>query len=302
MTYPNRATGAPRPACSPGFRPHPDRFPPGLHANNDESVETIPASDSQPGASGPTAPAVSLVIPVFDEADNVAPLLAEIAEAMADGPAFEAVVVDDGSRDATPDALAAACPDYAWLRALGHDARAGKAAALRTGVRAARAELIVTLDGDRQNDPADVPGLLRRWDAARQADPRLGLLAGQRGRRRANLLRRLSSRLANGVRARVLGDATRDTACGVKVFPRALFLDLPYFDGLHRFLPALARAQGYGVAAVTVTDRPRAAGRPKYGVWNRLWVGILDMLAVFWLIRRCHLPGGVTSLCERRRP
>jgi glycosyltransferase involved in cell wall biosynthesis len=241
-------------------------------------------------------------VPVLDEAANVAPLLAEIDAAMAGGPAFEAIVVDDGSTDGTPGELAAACARYPWLTALRHDTRAGKSAALRTGVEAARAPLILTLDGDRQNDPADLPGLIHRYAAARSADPRLGLLAGQRMRRRANWLRRLSSRIANGVRARVLGDATRDTACGVKAIPRALFLALPQFDGLHRFLPALVKAQGYTVATVAVTDRPRAAGQPKYGVWNRLWVGILDMLAVFWLIRRCHRPGGVTSLCERRRP
>jgi glycosyltransferase involved in cell wall biosynthesis len=265
--------------------------------------KTIPAPDSQPGSSpaGDAAPTVSLVVPVHDEAPNVVPLLLEIADAFADGPVFEAVVVDDGSSDGTDRALVDACAQYPWLTALRHPERAGKAAALRTGVRTARAPLIVTLDGDRQNDPADLPGLIRRFEDARAADPTLGMLAGQRERRRANVLRRLSSRIANGVRAAILRDATRDSACGVKVVPRDVFLALPDFDGLHRFLPALVKARGYSVVTASVTDRPRAAGRAKYGVWNRLWVGVLDMLAVFWLIRRCRVPRGVVSLCERRR-
>mgnify|MGYP006423355661 CR=1 FL=1 len=262
-----------------------------------ESVETIPSPDSQPGAatgSDPEAIGVTLVVPVFDEAANVTPLMDEIDAALTGRERFEVIVVDDGSRDTTRDELAAASNRHAWLRPLAHAGRSGKAAALRTGVRAARGALIVTLDGDRQNDPADIPDLLDRFRRGREADAMLGLLAGQRERRRDTWLRRLSSRAANGIRARVLGDATRDSACGVKVFPPAVFLALPYFDGLHRFLPALVRAQGYAVVVAPVRDRPRAAGEAKYGFWNRAFVGLVDMLAVYWLIRRCHLPSHVT--------
>jgi glycosyltransferase involved in cell wall biosynthesis len=233
---------------------------------------------------------------VFDEAANIAPLLAEIDAALAPLAPFEAVVVDDGSTDGSDAILAGETGRYAWLRALRHGRRAGKAAALRTGAYAARAATVVTLDGDRQNDPADVPRLLDEFEAARRTTPDLALLAGQRTRRRDTMLRRLSSRVANGVRARLLGDATRDSACGFKIVRRDVFLDLPDFDGLHRFLPALVKARGHRVMTAAVNDRPRAAGAAKYGLWNRLWVGILDMLAVYWLIRRRRLPGTVTPL------
>jgi glycosyltransferase involved in cell wall biosynthesis len=245
---------------------------------------------------------VSLVIPVFDEVDNVAPLLAEIAAALDGAEAFEAVVVDDGSSDGTDRALAQALAAYPWLRARRHPERCGKAAALRTGIQAAAAPLVATLDGDRQNDPADLPELLRAFRAAQARDASVALLAGQRATRREGWTRRAASRIANTVRAAVLGDATRDSACGVKVIRREVFLALPHFDGLHRFLPALVRAQGHAVITADVRDRPRAAGRPKYGIWRRLWVGLLDMAGVVWLIQRSRRPARVIDLSQEDAP
>ena len=241
-------------------------------------------------------PAVSLVVPMHDEAANVAPLFAEIAAALENRETFEAVAVDDGSGDGTGRALAAAAARYPWLTALRHDRRRGKSAAVWTGALAARAPVLVLLDGDRQNDPAEVPALLARYHAARADDPAVAMLAGQRTRRHDTVLRRLSSRVANAVRAAVLRDGTRDTGCGLKVIDRAAFRALPFFDGQHRFMPALVRAQGGGVVLAPVTHRPRVAGQAKYGLWNRLGVGIVDLLGVVWLTRRCHLPRTVTRI------
>jgi dolichol-phosphate mannosyltransferase len=143
--------------------------------------------------------------------------------------------------------------------------------------------VIVTLDGDGQNNPAFIPALLETLKAGA---PGVGLIAGQRVKRRASRFKRLQSRVANAVRNLVLRDGTRDTGCGLKAFPRDLFLALPYFDGLHRFLPALVRREGYEIGYVEVIDRPRHAGRSNYGMWDRLWVGILDLAGVWWLVRR----------------
>jgi hypothetical protein len=150
-------------------------------------------------------------------------------------------------------------------------------------VTAARAPLIVTLDGDGQNDPAFIPAMLRALEAGA---PRVGLIAGQRVGRQASGFKKFQSRIANAVRSAVLRDGTRDTGCGLKAFPREVFLGLPYFDGLHRFLPALVKREGYAIGYVDVIDRPRGAGVSNYGLFDRLWVGILDLAGVWWLIRR----------------
>jgi hypothetical protein len=154
---------------------------------------------------------------------------------------------------------------------------------VRSGVVLARAPLVVTLDGDGQNDPAFIPAMLRALEAGA---PRVGLIAGQRVGRKATGFKKLQSRIANGVRSAVLRDGTRDTGCGLKAFRRDVFLALPYFDGLHRFLPALVRREGYDIGYVDVVDRERASGVSNYGLWDRLWVGILDLAGVWWLIRR----------------
>jgi dolichol-phosphate mannosyltransferase len=230
---------------------------------------------------------LAIVIPVLNEAESLAPLLDEVS-AVLDGLAeYEILVVDDGSTDATPEVLSRARERHAALRIIRHRDRCGQSAAIASGVDAARADWIVTLDGDGQNDPADVPRLYR---ALREAPADVGLVIGHRTRRRDNLLKRLSSRIANRVRARVLGDGTPDSACGLKVFARATFLRLPRFDHMHRFLAALVRRQGLRVLSVEITQRERTAGRSKYGLHDRLWVGIVDLLGVWWLLRRALRP------------
>jgi dolichol-phosphate mannosyltransferase len=228
-------------------------------------------------------PAVSVVVPVRNEAGNIAPLLAEIAGALEGQWSFEVVCVDDGSSDATDAELRRLTARYEWLRRLRHRQSCGQSAAIRSGVLAARAPVIAMLDGDGQNDPRFIPALLRALDAG---SPRVGLVAGQRVGRKAGWFKKLQSRIANAVRAAVLRDGTRDTGCGLKAIRRDLFLRLPYFDGLHRFLPALVRREGFDVDYIDVVDRPRGSGVSNYGLWDRLWVGILDLAGVWWLIRR----------------
>jgi len=234
-------------------------------------------------SAGGSAPAVSVVVPVRNEAGNIAPLIAEIAPRFDKGASFEVIYVNDGSTDRTESELTLLMASRPWLRQIKHQSSCGQSAALRTGVRHARAPVIVTLDGDGQNDPAFIPALLK---ALSQGGPRIGLIAGQRVGRRASLFKKLQSRIANTVRSAVLRDGTRDTGCGLKAFRRELFLGLPYFDGLHRFLPALVRREGYEIGYVDVIDRPRHAGQSNYGLWDRLWVSILDLMGVWWLIRR----------------
>jgi dolichol-phosphate mannosyltransferase len=229
-----------------------------------------------------SGPAVSVVVPVRNEAGNIAPLVAEIAAALA-GRVFEVVYVNDGSRDATEEELRGLMTLRPWLRQIRHAQSCGQSAAVRSGVEAAGAAIVVTLDGDGQNDPAFIPALLA---ALEQGAPHVGLIAGQRVGRKATGFKRWQSRIANAVRGAVLRDGTRDTGCGLKAFRRDLFLALPYFDGLHRFLPALVRREGYDIGYVDVVDRPRHRGTSNYGLWDRLWVGILDLAGVWWLIRR----------------
>jgi dolichol-phosphate mannosyltransferase len=227
------------------------------------------------------APTVSVVVPVRNEAGNVSPLVAEIEAALA-GRSFEIVYVDDGSQDGTQAELLALMAERPWLRQIRHEESCGQSAAVRTGATMARAPIVVTIDGDGQNDPAFIPALV---DALGQG-AHLGLVAGQRVGRKASGFKRMQSRIANAVRSAVLKDGTRDTGCGLKAFRRDLFLSLPYFDALHRFLPALVRREGLEVGYVDVVDRLRRHGVSNYGLWDRLWVGILDLTGVWWLIRR----------------
>jgi dolichol-phosphate mannosyltransferase len=229
------------------------------------------------------APAVSVVVPVRNEAENVGPLAAEIAAAMSGRWSFELVFVNDGSIDETAAVLRQLMTERPWLRQVVHVRSCGQSAAVRTGVAASRAPLVATLDGDGQNDPSFIPALVR---ALETGGPRVGLIAGQRVGRRASGFKRLQSRIANAVRGAILRDGTRDSGCGLKAFRREVFLALPYFDGLHRFLPALVKRDGYEVGHVDVIDRPRRHGRSNYGLWDRLWIGILDLAGVWWLIRR----------------
>jgi len=228
-------------------------------------------------------PAVSVVVPVRNEAGNIALLVAEIAKALEGQWSFEVVYVDDGSTDGTEAELKRLMTQHAWLRRVRHKQSCGQSAAVRTGVAAARAPIVVTLDGDGQNDPAFIPALVRALEAG---NPRVGLVAGQRVSRKSGGFKKLQSRIANAVRGAVLRDGTRDTGCGLKAFRRAVFLGLPYFDGLHRFLPALIRREGLDIGYVDVVDRPRAHGVSNYGLWDRLWIGIFDLAGVWWLIRR----------------
>jgi dolichol-phosphate mannosyltransferase len=228
------------------------------------------------------APAISVVVPVRNEAGNIAPLVAEIAAALA-GRTFEIVYVNDGSSDTTEAELRGLMAQRPWLRQIRHENSCGQSAAVRTGVAMAQAPIVVTLDGDGQNDPAFIPALIATLEAGA---PRLGLVAGQRTGRKASGFKKLQSRVANAVRSTVLKDGTRDTGCGLKAFRRDVFMALPYFDGLHRFLPALVRRDGFDIGYVDVVDRPRGRGVSNYGFWDRLWVGILDLAGVWWLIRR----------------
>jgi dolichol-phosphate mannosyltransferase len=234
------------------------------------------------------APLISVVVPVRNESRNIAPLIAEIRAALTHVP-HEIVYVDDGSTDDTLAALSAAAAE-APLTVLRHRTGCGQSAAIVTGVRAARGQWIATLDGDGQNDPADIPALLARAQAESGAGAACLLIAGHRTRRRDTAVKRLTSKLANTIRAALLADNTPDTGCGLKMFPRAAFLELPAFDHMHRFLPALFIRAGGTVVSVPVNHRPRTSGVSKYGTLDRLFVGIIDLFGVAWLQRRWRRP------------
>ncbi|MFC5742279.1 glycosyltransferase [Dyella tabacisoli] len=236
-------------------------------------------------------PQLSVVVPVFNERDNIPPLLAEIAAALRGRIEFEIVYVDDDSSDDSVAVLAAEKARYPELRIVRHLARSGQSTAVWNGVRAAKSPWIATLDGDGQNDPADIPKLLAARDTA-AANVRL--FAGWRTTRRDSFNKRISSKIANAVRSRMLKDATPDTGCGLKLFEREVFLRLPYFDHMHRYLPALTKRAGFVSQSVPVGHRPRTAGTSKYGMLDRLWVGIADLRGVAWLMRR----GKVTQVEE----
>ena len=240
--------------------------------------------------------AVSAVVPVKDEAGNVAPLAREIAAALQslapmDG-GHEIIFVDDGSSDATAAELKALKREIAELRVLSHARNLGQSRGIRSGVEAARGGIIVTLDGDGQNDPADIPKLI----AALKADSGLAMVSGVRVKRQDSASRRLASKVGNGFRNWLLHDGASDTGCGLKAFRREAYLRLPYFDHQHRFLIALMRREGYGVGFVPVGHRPRGAGRSKYTNFGRLMVSISDLLGVRWLIRRHKGPAGTKEL------
>jgi dolichol-phosphate mannosyltransferase len=234
-------------------------------------------------AMAPVPPAVSVVVPVRDEGGNVTPLQAEIAAVLDGRWAFEVIFVNDGSADSTGIELRALVTAQPFVREIRHSSPCGQSAAVRSGVAAARAPIVVTLDGDGQNDPKFIPALVRMLE---EGPARLGLVAGQRVGRQSSAWKRLQSSIANRVRRAVLRDGTRDTGCGLKAFRRDVFLALPYFDGQHRFLPALVRREGYDVGYVDVIDRIRRHGRSHYGMWGRLSAGLIDLAGVWWLIRR----------------
>lgn len=234
-------------------------------------------------------PELSLVIPVRNEAGNIVPLIAEIRAALDGKLDYEVIYVDDGSEDATPQRLRDAQRDFTRLRMIRHRESCGQSTSILTGVRAARSGWIATLDGDGQNDPADI---LKLHAVLRETTQpaNLQLIAGYRRKRRDTRLKRLSSRIANAVRGHLLRDYTPDTGCGLKLFARDTFLALPYFDHMHRFLPALFLRHGGRVVSVEVNHRPRTRGVSNYGLFDRLWVGIVDLLGVMWLQRRAKRP------------
>jgi dolichol-phosphate mannosyltransferase len=237
-------------------------------------------------------PQISVVVPVFDE-EGAAPALArEIAAAFAGRP-HEIVFVDDASRDATRQVLTALKAEIPQLRVLSHGANAGQSRAIRTGVLGARGEIVVTLDGDGQNDPADGPALV---DALVAAGPELAMVAGERAKRQDSQAKKVASRIGNGVRKWLLKDNANDTGCGLKAFRREAFLRLPYFDHIHRYLPALMLREGYAVDFRPVRHRHRQTGRSKYTNFGRLVVSLSDLFGVVWLRRRSRLPGRIDEL------
>ncbi|MEJ8474394.1 glycosyltransferase family 2 protein [Roseibium algae] len=226
--------------------------------------------------------AVSVVVPAKDEAENLPILLDEIGQALS-GRSFEVLVIDDGSSDGTDKVLQAYAAEHPWLRPFRHETACGQSCAVRTGVLNARGDVVATIDGDGENNPAYIPQLL---DALEAAGPSVALAAGQRLGRKASLGKRYASKFANKVRGAILKDNTRDSGCGLKAMRRDVFLQLPYFDSWHRFLPALVIREGYGVVHVDVQDRQRRHGTSKYGIFDRAFIGILDLVGVWWLRRR----------------
>jgi len=243
--------------------------------------------------SSPSTASVSVVIPCRNEAENLAFLLDEVDRALA-GRDYEILVVDDGSTDGTADVVAARMDAAAGrLRLVRHDRSSGQSAAVRSGVWHAAKEVVVTMDGDGQNDPGYLPKLA---DALIAAGPGCGIAAGQRLKRTDTKLKQLSSRFANGLRQAILRDGTRDSGCGLKAVPTALFRQLPYFDGWHRYLPALVLREGFTVVHIDVTDRPRRFGKSNYGILDRGLRGALDLIGVWWLRRRRRTVPRVTEV------
>lgn len=247
------------------------------------------AAEGIPLAGSP--PAISVVVPVHNEAESIPVLVDEINAAMM-GRSFEAIFVNDGSSDGTEAVLKKLGASRPWLRQLAHAQSCGQSAAIRSGVRAARASIVVTLDGDGQNDPIFLPQLV---DALESVPQNVGLVNGRRLKRKGGF-KRFQSLIANKVRSFVLHDETLDTGCGLKAFRREIYLSLPYFDALHRFTPALVRREGFDVRYVDVVDRARQHGQSHYGMWKRLGLGLLDLYGVFWLIHRRRRVPDVTEI------
>jgi len=242
-------------------------------------------------AGSPAAPAISVVVPMFNEAGAAASLVGEIAAALA---AFnhEIIVVDDSSEDETVEVLKATRQDHANLRILRHQKNAGQSRAIRTGVIAARAPVIATLDGDGQNDPIDIAAL---FEALKDSKGDIAMVAGDRRERRDSARKRWASTFANGLRRRLLNDGARDTGCGLKVFYREAYLRLPFFDHMHRYLPALMSREGYKLVFMPVSHRPRVYGKSKYTNIGRLVVAVRDLLGVMWLLSRAKSPESISE-------
>ena len=238
------------------------------------------------------SPAISVVVPVYDEEGAAAALAREIAAAFA-GQSFEVIFVDDASKDGTRAALKALSAEIPQLRVLGHRRNSGQSRAIRTGVLAARAPVIVTLDGDGQNDPADGPALV---DALTAGPAELVLVGGERVKRQDSQAKKLASKIGNGVRKWLLRDTANDTGCGLKAFRREAFLRLPYFDHIHRYLPALMLREGYRVEFRPVHHRHRQTGQSKYTNFGRLVASLSDLFGVMWLQSRARNPGGVDEV------
>lgn len=234
--------------------------------------------------------AISIVIPMYNEADNVDPFVNEIHNSLKDQvEQFEIIVIDDGSTDGTGDKLTQLCHSVPTLRVLKHDGNFGQSAATVTGIRHAHHPWVVTMDGDAQNDPRDIPLLLAQLEQQSDLTQPL-LIAGNRKKRNDSFIRKLSSRIGNGVRNAMLKDDCMDTGCSLKLFSKELFLQLPHFNHLHRFIPSLIKRAGGNIINVPVNHRPRTRGTSKYGVMNRLWVGIVDLFGVRWLMKRPCTP------------
>ena len=233
---------------------------------------------------------ISVIVPVKNEEGNLAPLIAEIANAL-EGEAFEIIYVNDGSTDETSVILTNLRGEYSMLRVLHHGESRGQSAAIRSGATLARGELIATLDGDGQNNPAYFPAMLRLIEG----DPTIGLVQGQRVGRTDTGFKKLQSKIANAVRGAMLKDGTRDSGCGLKLMRREAYLKLPYFDALHRFTPALIKREGYRIGHIDVQDRPRGTGVSNYRSFARAKVALGDLLGVWWLVRRRKPPTTVSE-------
>lgn len=246
----------------------------------------INSENNPPAASSPD---LSVVIPVYNEAQAIALLVREVIDSLDGKIGYEIIIVDDGSTDETADVLIQLMHGSAQqLRLIQHASNYGQSTAINTGIQSATAPWIATLDGDSQNDPADIIKLLSERDIA--SDPDLKLVCGYRKKRHDNLVRRLSSRIANAVRSKMLQDSTPDTGCGLKLIHRTTFLSLPFFDHMHRFIPALMKRSGAKIISVEVSHRPRKTGMSKYSINNRLWVGLVDLFGMLWLMRRSSTP------------